>query len=115
MATASLLAPAVGAFLGAIFGGEVGAGIGQTIGDGVGWLLGAASTTIDCFAEITSPACVLGVASVILGPLGTDAMSTAKHVKHIPKLAGFVGAGADATTWATGFDEWLHRRNFGNG
>jgi hypothetical protein len=80
---------------------------------GVGFA--AASTAIDCADDATSPACILGVASLALGTVGVDPMDMAKHVKLLPKALGALGASAGAVAWADSFNDWLYRRNFGNG
>ncbi|MDP9904714.1 DUF6531 domain-containing protein [Arthrobacter bambusae] len=115
LSSAALIAPIAGAIVGGWAGGEYGAVIGGAIGDIVGMALGDASAVIDCTAEWTSISCALGAVGAVTGPIGVDIRSAAKHVKLIPKIAGALGFAADRFGWAMSFDEWLNRRNWGNG
>jgi RHS repeat-associated protein len=115
LSSASLAASIALPTVGSLVGGPWGAAAGEVAGDITAVVLGAGSTAIDCLAEVTSPACTLGAASLALGEIGVDPLDIAKHVKLVPKILGAFGLGGTIVNWAVSFNDWLYRGNFGNG
>lgn len=93
--------------------------IGAALGDAIGQVSGALGTGIDCVAELTSPACILGGFGVLTGAYGTSLVKTARHASQYAtifgKLARIAGIHTSMLSGIIAWGDWWKRRNFGQG
>ena len=104
LSTGAIAAPLLGARFGPI---------GLAVGVIAGYGMDITSVWIDCSNKSTSPACLIGLAGIALGPV-TAGISrvpglAVTAVEAIQWSGKIVGWNLDGLNWATSFGEWWQR------